>query len=131
MKVVKQHSVLQTVILLVSIVSVSFQLSFIPTKLPTHVLGKFKGDLSYGGSKMISANGTGIATIVETGKNAYSIEFNKNVPSIENISFQLTSKGTYVATNVKGEVAGITISQTSLDIALISGTKTWNFSGKK
>jgi hypothetical protein len=133
MKVVKQHSVLKTIVfaLFMSIASVSFQMSFVPAKLPTNMLGKFKGDLSYGGSKMIAANGTGVANIIETGKNSYSIEFNKNVPSIENVSFQLTSKGTYVATNVKGEVAGITISQNSLDIAVVAGTKTWNFSGKK
>jgi len=133
MKVVKQHSFLQIAVfaLIVSIVSVSFQMNILPAKLPATMLGKFKGDLSHGGNKMIAANGTGIATIVETGKNSYTIEFNKNVPSIENLTFQPTSKGTYVATNVKGEVAGITISQNSLDIAIVAGTKTWNFSGKK
>lgn len=133
MKVSKQNSISQIIIFafLVSIVSVSFQMSIVPAKLPSTMLGKFKGDLNYGGSRMITAHGNGIANIVETGKNTYSIEFNKNVPPVENVSFQLTSKGTYIATNVKGEVAGITLSQNSLDIAIVAGTKTWNFSGKK
>lgn len=102
-------------------------------ELPSNVVGKFTGDLSYTkpGTMPIANSGDGTATLTKTGDKTYSVSFSDGVPTITGLRFQSGTTGSYATVSSDGSTAGMTLSSNNLAVSVTKGSETWGFNGDK